>query len=91
MLTMTAVADAQPRVTRATTGRHSSGTGTLTHELVGRWERGAAVSARAQRTEEIDPGVLAAAAAGDDAAFIDVMRHNQVPSDASLRKPASER
>ena len=28
-----------------------------------------------QRTEEIDPGVLTAAAAGDDEAFISVMRH----------------
>ena len=33
------------------------------------------MSALAQRTEEIDPNVLAAAAAGDDEAFIAVMRH----------------
>jgi RNA polymerase sigma-70 factor (ECF subfamily) len=33
------------------------------------------VSAWAQRTDEIDPGVLAAAAAGDDEAFLDIMRH----------------
>jgi RNA polymerase sigma-70 factor (ECF subfamily) len=75
MLTVTAVADAQPHVRWAATGRRLSGRGTLTPERVERPEGGAGVSAWAQRTEEIDQGVLAAAAAGDDAAFIDVMRH----------------
>jgi RNA polymerase sigma-70 factor (ECF subfamily) len=49
--------------------------GTFSRVRVRRPEGGAAVSALARRTEEIDPGVVAAAVAGDDEAFIDVLRH----------------
>jgi RNA polymerase sigma-70 factor (ECF subfamily) len=49
--------------------------GTLTPERL-RWpEGGAAVPVLAERTDEVDPDVLAAARNGDDAAFVDVMRH----------------
>jgi RNA polymerase sigma-70 factor (ECF subfamily) len=57
------------------TAPHRPATGTLRIGRVRRPEGGAAVSAWAQRTEEIDPGVLAAAAAGDDEAFLAVLRH----------------
>ena len=47
--------------------------------LTGKWfrrpERVTALSASVQRTEEVDPDVLAAAVSGDDEAFIRVMRH----------------
>jgi RNA polymerase sigma-70 factor, ECF subfamily len=49
--------------------------GTLTPERLTWPERGAAVPALAERTDEVDPGILAAAQNGDDAAFVDVMRH----------------
>jgi hypothetical protein len=39
----------------------------------------------AQRTDEVDPGVLAAAQQGDDEAFVDIMRHY----DRRLRTVAS--
>ena len=48
---------------------------TLTRERLRRPEGGAAVAAFAGRTEEVDPGVLAAAQHGDDGAFVDIMRH----------------
>ena len=47
----------------------------LTIERVRRPEGGTALSAYVERTEEIDPGVLAAAVRGDDEAFVSVMRH----------------
>ena len=47
----------------------------LTVKRVRRPEGGTALSACVQRTEEIDPGVLAAAVRGDDEAVVDVMRH----------------
>jgi RNA polymerase sigma-70 factor, ECF subfamily len=49
--------------------------GTFTRERLRRPEGGASVPAVAGRTEEVDPSVLAAAQHGDDAAFVDVMRH----------------
>jgi RNA polymerase sigma-70 factor (ECF subfamily) len=49
--------------------------GTLTRERPTRPEGGTAVFAYAKRTAEVDPGVLAAAQHGDDAAFVDLMRH----------------
>jgi RNA polymerase sigma-70 factor, ECF subfamily len=49
--------------------------GTLRTGRARRTGQGAAVVACAQRTEEIDSAVLAAAAAGDDEAFIAVLRH----------------
>jgi RNA polymerase sigma-70 factor, ECF subfamily len=48
---------------------------TLTRERYRRPEGGTALSACVQRTEEVDPDVLAAAMRGDDEAFVDVMRH----------------
>jgi RNA polymerase sigma-70 factor, ECF subfamily len=60
---------------RPATDPPPSGQGTFADVRVRCAEGGAAVPAWAQRTEEIDPGVLAAAAAGDDEAFIAVMRH----------------
>ncbi len=59
----------------AATGLRLPGSGTFIQRRVRRPEGGAAVSAVARRTEEIDPSVLAAAAAGDGEAFIAVMRH----------------
>ena len=56
-------------------GPAPSGAGTLTRERLKRPEGGAAVPAFAGRTEEVDPGVLAAAQHGDDGAFVDIMRH----------------
>jgi RNA polymerase sigma-70 factor (ECF subfamily) len=49
--------------------------GTLTTERLRRPEGGAAVPAVVERTDEVDPGVLAAAQHGDDEAFVDIMRH----------------
>ena len=49
--------------------------GTLVVKRLRKPEGGAAVPAVAERTEEIDPHVLAAAQHGDDEAFVDVMRH----------------
>jgi len=48
---------------------------TLPAERVRRPEGVTALSACVQRTEEVDPDVLAAAVRGDDEAFVDVMRH----------------
>ena len=48
---------------------------TLARKRVRRAEGETALSVSVQRTEEVDPGVLAAAVRGDDEAFIDVMRH----------------
>ena len=48
---------------------------TLGGKRVRRPKGGTALSGYAQRTEEVDPGVLAAAVRGDDEAFIEVMRH----------------
>jgi len=48
---------------------------TLARERLRRRERGAAVPALAERTEEVEPDVLAAAQHGDDEAFVDIMRH----------------
>ena len=48
---------------------------TLARKRVRRPEGGTALSASVQRTEEVDPDVLAAAVRGDDEAFIGVMRH----------------
>jgi RNA polymerase sigma-70 factor, ECF subfamily len=75
MLATTAAARADARRPLVATGRRLSRSGTFTSKRVRRPEEGAAVPTRAQRTEEIDPRVLAAAAAGDDEAFIAVMRH----------------
>jgi RNA polymerase sigma-70 factor, ECF subfamily len=75
MPAMQLTAEAASRARRPATGRRPSRTGTFPRERVRRPEGGATVSAWTQRTEEIDPGVLAAAAAGDDEAFIQVMRH----------------
>ena len=47
----------------------------LTAKRVRRPEGGTALSACVQRTEEIEPGILAAAVRGDDEAFVSVMRH----------------
>ena len=47
----------------------------LTAEWVRRPEGGTVLSACVQRTEEIEPDVLAAAVRGDDEAFVSVMRH----------------
>lgn len=47
----------------------------LTGKRVRRPEGGTALSACVQRTEEIEPDVLAAAVRGDDEAFVSVMRH----------------
>ncbi len=58
----------------ATVSRPLAGS-TLTRERPRRPEGGAAVPAFAGRTEEVDPGVLAAAQHGDDGAFVDLMRH----------------
>ncbi len=58
-----------------TTDLRPSGESTLTGERLRRPEGGAAVPALAERTEEIDPDVLAAAQHGDDEAFVDIMRH----------------
>jgi RNA polymerase sigma-70 factor (ECF subfamily) len=49
--------------------------GTLTRERLERPEGGRAVPVVTERTEEVDPGVLAAAQHGDGEAFVDVMRH----------------
>jgi RNA polymerase sigma-70 factor, ECF subfamily len=49
--------------------------GTLLHERLRRPEGGAAVPVLAERTEEVDPGILVAAQHGDDEAFVDIMRH----------------
>jgi RNA polymerase sigma-70 factor, ECF subfamily len=48
---------------------------TLTVERPRRPQGGTAVPALVERTEEVDPGVLAAAQHGDDEAFVDIMRH----------------
>ena len=48
---------------------------TLTRKRLRRPGGGVALPALAQRTEEVDPGVLAAAQHGDDEAFVNVMRH----------------
>jgi RNA polymerase sigma-70 factor (ECF subfamily) len=48
---------------------------TLSGKRLRRAEGGTALSASVQRTEEVDPDVLAAAVHGDDEAFIGVMRH----------------
>jgi RNA polymerase sigma-70 factor (ECF subfamily) len=48
---------------------------TLVRERVRRPEGGTALSACVHKTEEVDPGILAAAVHGDDEAFIAVMRH----------------
>jgi RNA polymerase sigma-70 factor (ECF subfamily) len=58
----------------ATAPRTSVGS-TLTVERLRRPEEGAAVPPLAERVEEVDPGVLAAAQHGDDEAFVDLMRH----------------
>jgi len=58
-----------------TTALRPSAESTLTVERFRRPEGGAAVPALAERTEEIDPHVLAAAQHGDDEAFVNVMRH----------------
>jgi RNA polymerase sigma-70 factor, ECF subfamily len=47
----------------------------LTAERVRRPEGGTALSACVQRTEEIEPDILAAAVRGDDEAFVSIMRH----------------
>jgi RNA polymerase sigma-70 factor (ECF subfamily) len=47
----------------------------LKAKRVRRPEGGTALSAGDQRTEEIEPGILAAAVRGDDEAFVSVMRH----------------
>jgi RNA polymerase sigma-70 factor, ECF subfamily len=49
--------------------------GTFSRERPTRPEGGAAVPAHAEHTAEVDPDVLAAAQHGDDAAFVDLMRH----------------
>lgn len=53
----------------------ASGAGTLTRERLKRPEGGAAVPAQAECTQEVDPGILAAAQHGDDEAFVDLMRY----------------
>jgi len=58
----------------ATATRPSVGS-TLTRERFRRQEGEAAMPALAERTQEVDPGVLAAAQHGDDEAFVDIMRH----------------
>jgi len=57
------------------TARRTSVEGTLTRERPRRSEGGAAVPGFAERTADVDPGVLAAAQHGDDGAFVDIMRH----------------
>jgi RNA polymerase sigma-70 factor (ECF subfamily) len=57
------------------TAPHTSVRSTLTSERHGRPNGGAAVVASAERTDEVDPGVLAAAQHGDDEAFVDIMRY----------------
>ena len=55
--------------------RLRSSPASLTVKRVRRPEGGTVLSACVQRTEEIEPDVLAAAARGDDEAFVSVMRH----------------
>jgi RNA polymerase sigma-70 factor, ECF subfamily len=62
-------------VSAAPTGLRAAGAGTFTGKRRRRPEGGTRVPVVAQRTEEVDPDVLAAAQHGDDAAFVDVMRH----------------
>jgi RNA polymerase sigma factor (sigma-70 family) len=57
------------------TARRTSVEGTFTRERPRRSEGGAAVPVSAERTEEVDPGVLTAAQHGDDEAFVDIIRH----------------
>ena len=75
MLTLSAH-DRWAAVTLTTaTAPHVPIAGTLTQERLERPGGGAAVPALAERTEEVNPGVLAAAQHGDDEAFVDIMRH----------------
>lgn len=75
MLATTAAVHAGARLLPATTDRRPARSGTFTGRRVRRPEGGAAVPAWTERTEEIDPRVLAAATAGDDEAFVALMRH----------------
>ena len=72
--TATQVASASAAPPAATAPRSSAGS-TLTRERLRRPTGGGAVPAVAQHTDEVDPGVLAAAQHGDDEAFVDIMRH----------------
>lgn len=60
---------------RGPTGPRRPFAGTLTRERVRRPEGGTTLAAGTQRTEEIDPAVLAAAVRGNDEAFVQLMRH----------------
>ncbi len=68
-------AKSKPSVGRKSTPRLRSAPASLTVKRVRCPEGGTALSACVQRTEEIDPDVLAAAMRGDDEAFVSVMRH----------------
>jgi RNA polymerase sigma-70 factor, ECF subfamily len=58
-----------------TAPRHRPLPASLMAKRVRRPEGGTALSACVQRTEEIEPGILAAAVRGNDEAFVSVMRH----------------
>lgn len=75
MLATSIVAHTGAPGSRTPTGPRPCIAGTLTRVPVGRSEGGSALAVGVQRTEEIDPVVLAAAVRGDAEAFINVMRH----------------
>jgi RNA polymerase sigma-70 factor (ECF subfamily) len=69
------VADGRIGIGHGATPRPRPRAASLTAKRVRRPEGGTVLSACVQRTEEIDPDVLAAAARGDAEAFVSVMRH----------------
>ena len=71
----TAAAGTRARFRPAPTLRLAAFPATLADKRIRRPEGGTALSASVQRTEEVDPGVVAAAVRGDDEAFVGVMRH----------------